>query len=107
MKAGRDAAIAELTARLEGSRKSGLRLMAKECVRYADALRPKRGRGRPPHNVWENLRDYEIAFAASTEQFRRRGQRGRKTNAVKAIAKEYGVSDNTVWNAYAKIFHSK
>jgi hypothetical protein len=87
--------ISDLVARLiKGSRKSGLRLTANECVRFAAALKPKRGR--PPDNLFamfaRQVKRDEIGSACVERELQGMGIE----EAKKATAKEYKVSISTV-----------
>jgi hypothetical protein len=84
----------DLAARLmKGSRKSGLRLTAKDCARFAAALpKPKRGRGRPPDSPFVKFGKERIGDACVERE--REGMSVEE--AMTATAQEYGVSKSTV-----------
>jgi hypothetical protein len=90
--------ISDLAARLmKGSRKSGLRLTANDCARFAAALpKPKRGRGRPPDDLFakyaREVKGYEIGEACVEHERQGMSVEDAKT----ATAEEYRVSKFTV-----------
>lgn len=88
----------DLAARLmKGSRKSGLRLTANDCARFAAALpRPKRKRGRPPDNPFMKFGRERKGDEIGRACVEREREGMSVEEAKEATAQEYGVSKSTV-----------